>query len=171
MPNHPNPKYELVYNDVTSIRDHGPLYRIRALRDFADIKKGELGGYISRNYIAGFEALSHDGDCWVGDQAKVEDGRVLENARLRDWARIEGGGEVSGNAELSGYATIISNVLVTDFARISGDACVHGPAVIGGTAHLTGEARFRGGSVTECTYTEWDVKGEMARRRAAPKPG
>ena len=39
-----NKKYELT-NETISFNNR-KLYRIRALKDFSDIKKGELGGYI-----------------------------------------------------------------------------------------------------------------------------
>ena len=40
-------KYELLKNDTIKVFGH-TLYRIRALRDFKDVKKGDLGGYIER---------------------------------------------------------------------------------------------------------------------------
>ena len=39
-------KYELT--DETIIRDGRILHRIRAVRDFADVKAGELGGWIEK---------------------------------------------------------------------------------------------------------------------------
>ncbi|WP_375607463.1 MULTISPECIES: hypothetical protein [unclassified Bartonella] len=42
------------------------LHRIRALRDFGKVKKGDLGGFIEKE-----KNLGHDGNCWVYDDAKV----------------------------------------------------------------------------------------------------
>ncbi|WP_219349854.1 hypothetical protein, partial [Helicobacter sp. 13S00482-2] len=42
------------------------LYRIKALRDFYDVKKDDLGGYIESE-----NNLSHEGDCWVYDDSMV----------------------------------------------------------------------------------------------------
>ena len=42
-------KYELVKNDSIEVRDH-TLYRIKALKDFNNVKKGDLGGYIEKPY-------------------------------------------------------------------------------------------------------------------------
>ena len=42
------------------------LYRIEALKDFADVKKGDLGGFIETDHN-----LSHNGNCWVYDDAVV----------------------------------------------------------------------------------------------------
>ena len=55
------------------------LFRIKALISFSDVEKGELGGYVEKE-----ENLSHSGNAWVYDDA-----RVYGNA----W--------VSGNAEVS----------------------------------------------------------------------
>ena len=54
------------------------LYRIRALIDIPrhGVKVGDLGGLIEKE-----ENLSHDGDCWVYDDARVfGDARVSGNA-------------------------------------------------------------------------------------------
>lgn len=40
-----NQKYELVLDDTIQVRGE-TLHRIKALRSFADVTKGELGGYI-----------------------------------------------------------------------------------------------------------------------------
>lgn len=74
-------KYEL-----TEIRNHRGLYQIKALRDFGKVSKGDLGGFIESEYN-----LSHDGDCWVGGNARVfgrawvfQEGKVFDSAWVRD---------------------------------------------------------------------------------------
>ena len=52
-------KYELV-KDMTLTSRVGLLHRIRALKDFSDVKKGDLGGYVSSE-----RNLSHYDNCWV----------------------------------------------------------------------------------------------------------
>ena len=57
-------KYELTQE---TIQFKGKtLYRIRALRDFNDIKAGDLGGFIENE-----SNLSHNNHAWVYDYAKV----------------------------------------------------------------------------------------------------
>ncbi|MDD9334284.1 MAG: hypothetical protein PV354_11755, partial [Bartonella sp.] len=63
-------KYEFT-NETKQVGDV-TLYRIRALRDFGDVKAGDLGGFIEKE-----DNLSHDGNCWVYDKA-----RVFQNARV-----------------------------------------------------------------------------------------
>jgi len=57
-------KYELT-DEVKSFGNI-TLYRIRALRDFMNIKKGEVGGFIEKE-----SNLSHSGDAWVYGNAEV----------------------------------------------------------------------------------------------------
>ena len=68
----------------------GSLKRIHALRDFGDVNKGDLGGFIEKE-----ANLSHKGNCWVDGDAKV-----YENAK------------VCGNAQISGLAEIRGNVVI-----------------------------------------------------------
>lgn len=79
-------KYELVETSETDGTvgvyggTHDKLYRIRALKDFSDVKKGDLGGY-----VAGYHNLTQTGDAWIYDNAKVqEEALVAEDAQVRD---------------------------------------------------------------------------------------
>ena len=53
-------KYILIESDIPG------FYQVKALRSFADVKEGDLGGYIEKE-----SNLSHDGDAWVYGNAKV----------------------------------------------------------------------------------------------------
>ena len=59
-------KYELT--DETKQFGSSTLYRIRALRDFGDVKAGDLGGFVENE-----TNLSHRGDCWIANNALVCD--------------------------------------------------------------------------------------------------
>ena len=65
-----NKKYELT-NETKEFLGR-TLHRIRALKDFGNVKIGDLGGWIEKE-----ENLSHDDLCWVHDSALVGD-----NARV-----------------------------------------------------------------------------------------
>ena len=63
-------KYELTNEKIEyEIRT---LYRIRALRDFEDVKMGDLGGFVESE-----KNLSQEGDCWIYDDSKVTGGSVI----------------------------------------------------------------------------------------------
>ena len=64
-------KYKILKDDHI-ISQGSVLYRIKALRKFGNIKKGELGGYIEKE-----SNLSQSGVCWV-----YPGGAVLDNANV-----------------------------------------------------------------------------------------
>ena len=70
-------KYELT-SETTQTINGETLYRIKALRDFGDVKAGDLGGWVESE-----SNLDHVGDCWVFDNAWVfGDARVCGEARV-----------------------------------------------------------------------------------------
>lgn len=75
-------KFELLTTDTKDLFGR-KLFRIRALRDFGDVKAGELGGYVEKE-----GNLSHDGNAWV-----YNDANIYGNAE------IYGDAEISGNAD------------------------------------------------------------------------
>ena len=86
------------------------LYRIEALKDFNDVKKGDKGGYVEDE-----ENLSQSGDCWVYDDAKVY-----------------GDAKVCDNAEVFGKAMVYDNAKIRNHASVCGDARVYGNAKVHG---------------------------------------
>ena len=103
-----NDKYELINKQPNG------LYQIRALKDFSNVSKGDLGGFIEQE-----NNLSVDGNAWVSDNAEVYgDARVFGNARVSGNAWVSGNLEVSGNARVSGNVLNLSydkyNITITD---------------------------------------------------------
>jgi hypothetical protein len=92
---------------------------IRALEDFGDVKKGDIGGLIESEYN-----LSHKGTCWI-----YPDGRVWANGRVEDQALLE-------------YGT------VCDSAMLCGDAIIRGGAEISGNAIIEDDLIIDGGKIT-----------------------
>ena len=105
-------KYELMLD--TQAQGSCVLHRIRALRDFGDVKAGDLGGFVESE-----ANLSHEGDCWISEEA-----RVFENAQVSD------NGWISGNAWVYGKAQIYGNADVRGDAQVFGNAKVCGDAMI-----------------------------------------
>ena len=71
-------KYE--FTGETKTVGEKTLKRIKALRSFGDVKEGDLGGWLDSE-----SNLSHDGDCWVCDNAEVSG-----NAKVYGDARVYG---------------------------------------------------------------------------------
>ncbi len=126
------------------------LSRIRALKDFGDVKAGDLGGWIEKE-----ENLSHEGDCWVYDEAKVsEDAHVIENAKAYDRSEISGqalmredavtrndvkiydGADIYGQAEVCGQAEIYEKAKICKNSKIYNSAKIHGNAWICGNSKV-----------------------------------
>ena len=120
-------KYEFTGETIKSCGK--VLHRIRAVRNFNGVKKGQLGGFIEKE-----ENLSHDGDAWVYDNAKV-----FNNAEVCGNARIYFKGEVSDNARICDNAWINGSVVVYGNVRIGGNARICGNAWIYSNAEIYGK--------------------------------
>ena len=110
-------KYELVKDIKIEVKGH-TLYRIEALKDFGNVRKGDLGGYIEKE-----TNLSHDGNCWVFDNARVfGKARVSGNACVFDNAKVFGDANIFDNAWVFGKAHVFGNVKICGRSTIFGDA-------------------------------------------------
>ena len=125
----------MLYDDKIEVAGR-TLYKIRALRDFNDVKAGNLGGYIE-----GEENLSQDEDCWVYGNAQVYgDAHVYGNAWVYGNAQVYGNAWVYGNAKVYGDAWVCGNAWVYGNAKVYGDAWVCGNAWVHGDAKVYGDA-------------------------------
>lgn len=117
------------------------LKRIVALKDFGDVKKGDLGGWLESE-----ENLSPLGDSWVYEEAKVAenakvygDARVFGNAKVYKSAEVYGCAKVYGDARVSGKAKVFENGVVYGRAMIWGNAKVYGDSIVSGLAKVSGD--------------------------------
>lgn len=108
------------------------VYEIRALKDFDDVKAGDLGGYISNE-----KNLSQRGNCWVYPGSTIEN-----NARVTGNAKVKGNSVVRNSARVYGNAVIDNDSDIFTAAKIYGNAYVSGVEVarseIFGDAHVEG---------------------------------
>ena len=135
-------KYELTsetieFNSVT-------LHRIKALKNFSDVKAGDLGGWIEKE-----DNLSQMGDAWVYSNAKVYgnakvfgNAKVYGNAVVCDNARVYGNSEVYGDAKVYDYAWVYDKSSVHGNARIRDNAEVYNNAEICGNAVVCDDADY-----------------------------
>ena len=91
------------------------LYRIKALIDFGNVKKGTRGGFIEKE-----ENLSASGNAWVSGDAWV-----CGNAQVSGDAWVCGNAQVSGNAHVCGNAKVCGNAQVSGEAKMCSDAWVY----------------------------------------------
>lgn len=109
------------------------LYRIVALRDFGNVKAHEVGGYVEDE-----SNLSHEGDCWIGQYAKVF-----------DHATVTGSALVFGSARVYGGAHVTDHAYVCGKAEIYGGARIVGNLMIGGHAAVCSADSYKKGEVDE----------------------
>lgn len=133
-------KYELT-DETISLPSGRVLHRIKAIRDFHDVHKGDLGGYIESE-----ANLAHYGDCWVYNNAKVWQGAVVRgnaiaknNAIIRDYACITDNAIIKDNAEVREYAIVGQNITLEDNVTFCRGANVN--------AFLWDNVAFRGNSI------------------------
>ena len=110
------------------------LYRIEALRDFGDVKKGDKGGFIEKE-----DNLSQSGDCWIYGDAKV-----CDNAMVCDNAKVSGNALVYGNGVVHDNAVVYDNANVYGNARVYGKAKVYEYAAVCDNAMVCGNAKAYG---------------------------
>lgn len=151
-------KYKLT--DETISLNGATLYRIEALKDFGEIKKGDKGGFIESE-----NNLAHEGDAWVSDNAHVYGdacvfdnacvynnasvsgyAQVYGNARVYDDARVCGNSRVYGNSLVYGNARVFDNAYVYDNASVSDNAHVYGNVRVYGNTNVCGDAEISTGS-------------------------
>ena len=72
--------------DDTIVIDGITLHRIKALRSFGNVTKGNFGGWVEKE-----ENLSQLGDAWIDENAKVYgNAYIFENALISGEAMIYG---------------------------------------------------------------------------------
>lgn len=108
------------------------VYQIKALKDFADVKAGDLGGY-----VASEKNLDQEGNCWIYDDAMaIHDAHVTDNAIVKDEASIHDKAflgqdvVVSKNAIVRGNASCVGTVTITDNAIVQDNANMRGHGAI-----------------------------------------
>ena len=126
------------------------LHRIKAVKDFGDVHKGDLGGWVESE-----DNLSQIGNCWIYDNAIVcenanvrdnaivcnntivyGDACIWDNAKVRGSAIICDKARISEYACIRDYANVYGHVSIRDYAVVCGDARVYGEAIICGGAKI-----------------------------------
>lgn len=123
-------KYEILYDQFIEIEGDIRVYPVRALKDFLDVKKGDLGGYIENE-----SNLSHNGNCWVRHQAIV-----YNKSYVFGDAQVCGRSRIFDHAQISGKAIIMGDSCVYGYTRISGEAEISGSCNINKNPHISLDA-------------------------------
>jgi len=136
-------KKYIILEDETIVHNGHTLYRIQALKDFSNVKKGHKGGWVS-----GYHNLSHFGNCWISDEAKVyESAFVFDNARISDYAEIYGYAQVYNEAKVWYHAKVYGDANVHDYAEIYGKVVICGYSCVNDYAKISGDVVINGNIV------------------------
>lgn len=109
------------------------LHRIKAVRDFKNAKKGDLGGFIETE-----DNLSHAGDCWVADETLVY-----------GTSRISGDAYIK--AHRSGIGAIVCNSLIIGDSYIADGEFIN--------CEIHDSCIRKGVHFTNCSITNCDIQG------------
>ena len=115
-------KYEILKDQSITLNGH-TLYRIKLLKKISGMSPGALGGFIESE-----NNLSHEGNCWVAENAAVYDNsKVMESALVGGNARIYGNSIIHEDCLIVGSPRIINS-------EIGGNSTVGGEAIIEGSS-------------------------------------
>ena len=108
-----NKKYEILMDEKNTIEFEGrTLHRIKALRDFGDVKKGDIGGFVENDYN-----LSHEGNCWIYDSAKA-----MDNSRIYGDSEMYENSKMYGNSKMHDNSKMYGNTIMYDFSELHGNS-------------------------------------------------
>ena len=139
-------KFELTNESKTekfSVDFERTVYRIKALRDFADVKAGQLGGWVEKE-----TNLSQEGNCFIYDDAVVaENARLSGNAVAKKHSQIFGNSVVMGSSQILDNGVVCDDAVIKDKAIVKETAMVRDNAVVGSKAMVSGRAIVRGNAM------------------------
>ena len=124
-------KYELIKESKTMFAER-EIYRIRALKDFSDIKAGDVGGWVCSE-----DNLSQEGNCWIYDEAKC-----LDNARVYDNAVMCGNAVMFGNAKMFDNAKMSDSSIICDNAEMCGNSKMYDTSTMCGSSTMCDNAEM-----------------------------
>ena len=153
-----NKKY--ILTEETKVVKGHTLHRIQAIRNFGLVKKGDKGGWVESE-----SNLSHDGECWILDEAMVYDNsKVFHNAIISSYASIFGNARVFGNAEVLGFVKVFDNAEIYDHAKIYDHVLVYDYAQVHGKAEVFDNSQVFGDAIVfehACIYDYVKICGRV----------
>lgn len=172
--------YYFSENMTESILSMCTLYRIRALKDFGDVKAGDLGGWIRSE-----NNLSQYGNCWIYDTSLVIDNALIcDNAKICDDSIVRGNSKICNNTIVDNNSAIWHNSCIMNNAKISNSvvkqnalikdnasirdsyifdfSIVSGDAIITGPIFIRDDVIVEGNSKIISTGESIDLKGHAS---------
>ena len=118
-------KYELIKESKTMFEGI-EIYRIRALKDFSDVRTGDIGGWVCSE-----DNLSQNGNCWIYDNAKcLDDARVYYNAKMYDNAIMCDDAIMYDNSRMLNNTIMYNNSRIFNNAKMFDNSIMYDDAIM-----------------------------------------
>ena len=104
-------KYEILIDKEHTINYYGrTLHRIRALKDFDGVKKGDVGGFVQTE-----DNSSQYGNCWIYDDAIcMDNARVCNSAKMYNRSCMYNNSKMFDNSRMCDYSKMYDNSIMLD---------------------------------------------------------
>ncbi|MBA4698470.1 MAG: hypothetical protein H2212_03470 [Ruminococcus sp.] len=119
------------------------VFRIQAIRDFGDVKKGDLGGFVQSD-----RNLAHDGTCWlygdslcIGNAVVYEDAKLYDTSKAIDYARIHENAVMLNESKVAQYGDVFGSARLKDEVVVGGSAKIFGQAILDREATVAKKAQ------------------------------
>jgi UDP-3-O-[3-hydroxymyristoyl] glucosamine N-acyltransferase len=107
--------------------------RIKALKSFADVEEGDIGGFVES-----YDNMSQSGTSWVYDDARVhEKAKISGNCVITDKAVVK------GEARVKGYSRIEDTVILSGKVNVIKSACIYGKVELSGNETVRDDIGFK----------------------------
>ena len=134
-----NKKYEILMDKKNTIEWKGhTLHRIKALRDFGDIRKGDIGGYVENE-----NNLSHKGNCWIYDDAKVMDDSIMyDYSRICDKSELHDDSRMYNYSKMYDYSELHNNSIMNDDSEMHDNSKMYGNSIMYDYSEMHGDSEL-----------------------------
>ena len=118
-------KYELIKESKIMFEGRD-IYRIRALKDFNNVKAGDIGGWVCSE-----DNLSQEGDCWIYDKAKCLDkAKMYNEAKMYDNAVMLNNSIMYDNSKMFNKAKMFDKSIMCNNAEMCGNATMYDSSIM-----------------------------------------
>ena len=133
-------KYELT--NITMEFGIKTLYRIRALKDFSDVKRGELGGWVSSE-----NNLSQEGNCWIYDEAKcMDNARMYDDSCMYGYSEMYDSSRMHGDSKMYNYSEMHNSSRMYGYSKMYDSSEMHDSSTMYGNSIMYGNSMMCGNS-------------------------
>ena len=135
-------KYELIKEGKATFMGR-VIYRIRALKDFGDVKAGDVGGW-----VCSYNNLSQEGECWIYDEAKcLDNAMIFDNAKMYDNSIMYDKAKMYHEAKMYDNAIMLNNSIMYDNSKMFNNSKMFGKSVMRDNAEMCGNATMYDSSI------------------------